>query len=180
MRCPRTQLPLLCAAYNAARGELYSAGQDPVISVWAAAGGALLRRQPGHRGRGTRAACTGAIQCDRTRETSGLTKCATPPLWSNYSRPRYWLLPDRRALGSANAALPVNTACATRWWMLALLQIEAQRCRWVLDLLFEASVRLLFSAATDRTVAVWSERGQQLQVPPPGSPICLPQLYMVG
>ncbi len=61
VRCARTQLPLLCAAYNAARGELYSAGQDPVISVWAAAGGALLRRQPGHRGRGSRAACAGAL-----------------------------------------------------------------------------------------------------------------------
>ncbi len=35
--------------------------------------------------------------------------------------------------------------------------------------MFEATVRLLFSAATDRTVAVWSERGQQLQVRPPGS-----------
>ena len=44
------QLPVLCAAYNAARGELYSAGQDPVIRVWEAVGGALLRRQPGHRG----------------------------------------------------------------------------------------------------------------------------------
>ncbi|KAK9831951.1 hypothetical protein WJX81_002208 [Elliptochloris bilobata] len=79
------QLPVLCAAYNAARGELYSSGQDPVIRVWGAVGGALLRRQPGHRG-------------------------------------------------------------------------------WVLDLLFETSVRLLFSAATDRTVGVWSDRGQQLQV----------------
>lgn len=44
------QLPVLCAAYNAARGELYSAGQDPVIRVWEAVGRALLRRQPGHRG----------------------------------------------------------------------------------------------------------------------------------
>ena len=44
------QLPVLCAAYNAARGELYAAGQDPVIRVWEAVGGALLRRQPGHRG----------------------------------------------------------------------------------------------------------------------------------
>ena len=44
------QMPVLCAAYNAARGELYSAGQDPVIRVWEAVGGALLRRQPGHRG----------------------------------------------------------------------------------------------------------------------------------
>ena len=42
---------------------------------------------------------------------------------------------------------------------------DAVHRRWVLDLLFETSVRLLFSAATDRTVGVWGDRGQQLQVP---------------
>lgn len=52
-----------------------------------------------------------------------------------------------------------------------MLSLQTQRlssfacARWVLDLLFEASVRLLFSAATDRTVLVWSDRGQQLQAP---------------